>query len=410
MQHLSQTSMGTYERCPQMWKLQYVDGHPTKPNRFLNLGSAVHAALETFYQRRISAPAKLDEMIEAFEAEIDPAAYANEGERERARADGLQMIREFHALHAPGFRPALLVEGMLRFELGGVPVVAKIDRVDKIERRDTADRLDKIDRTEGRDGPGGGPVRIVDYKSGFKPPLLDQVRHSDQLTLYQVAVETVLGLEVESVGLYHVPSQTLFEVSAHGPERVAELRRRVVRIAGSIERGEFEPRPGRRCDWCDFKAWCPAWAHEHPESWQQEPLPPIASHAEAGRLADRYGEIKDRIRGLEAELGEVREPLERFFAATGERAAAGDRFRVRAAHCTGYRFDAGALRALLEPAGLWEKVLVPDWRAEEGLLEDPDLPAEIKLRMEEMAEREEGWTFRYRPLEITPEEAGGRVR
>ncbi|MHC4711594.1 MAG: PD-(D/E)XK nuclease family protein, partial [Planctomycetota bacterium] len=54
MQHLSQTSMGTYERCPQMWKLKYIDGHPTKPNRFLNLGSAVHVALETFYQRRIS--------------------------------------------------------------------------------------------------------------------------------------------------------------------------------------------------------------------------------------------------------------------------------------------------------------------------------------------------------------------
>ena len=100
MQHLSQTSMGTYERCPQMWKLKYVDGHPTKPNRFLNLGSAVHVALETFYQRRISGPATLDEMMEAFEAEIDPAAYADEEELGRARADGLQMIREFHAANA----------------------------------------------------------------------------------------------------------------------------------------------------------------------------------------------------------------------------------------------------------------------------------------------------------------------
>jgi putative RecB family exonuclease len=393
MQHLSQTSMGTYERCPQMWKLKYVDGHPSKPNRFLNLGSAVHVALETFYQRRISEPASLDEMIEAFEAEIDPAAYANEEEQERARADGLQMIREFHAAHAPGFRPALLVEGVLHFELEGVPVVAKIDRVDKL------------------DGSGNGTagkrprVRIVDYKSGFKAPTLDGVRRSDQLTLYQVAVETMLGLEVEAVGLYHVPSQTLFEVPAHGPERVDELRRRVVRVARAIERAEFEPRPGRRCDWCDYRAWCPAWAHEYPENWEQEPLPPVPSHVDAGRLADRYGEIKDAIRTLESELKEVREPLERFFSATGERTAAGDRYRVKATFCTGYRFDDEDLRAILEPAGVWGKVLIPDWRAEDALLTDPDVPDEIRLRMEEMAEAEESWTFHYRRVEATPEAA-----
>lgn len=377
MHPLSQTSMGTYERCPQKWKLEYIDGLPTRPNRFMNLGSAVHAALEAFYRGRISAPASLEEMIEAFEAEIDPAAYADEGELARARADGLRMVREFHALHAPDFRPALLVESLLRFEIEGVPVVAKIDRVDKVD----------------------GSVRIVDYKSGFRVPVLDRVRSSDQLTLYQVAVESALGLEVESVGLYHVPSQTLFEVPAHGLERKDEVRRRVVRIARAIEREEYEPRPGRQCDWCDFKPWCPAWAEEYPENWAQEPLPPVPSHDEAGQLADRYGEAKEAIRALEAELQAVRDPLERYFAATGERAAAGDHYRVRASRCVSYRFEADALRAVLEPAGLWEKVLVPDWRAEEAMLADPYVPARIRLRMEEMARSEQGWTLHYGPAD-----------
>ncbi|UCG75954.1 MAG: PD-(D/E)XK nuclease family protein [Gemmatimonadota bacterium] len=375
MRYLSQTGMGTYERCPQKWKLHYIDGHPTKPNRFLNLGSAVHAALEAFYQGRIAEPAKLDEMIAAFEAELEPAAYANAEESAAARADGLRMIRAFHAAHAPQFRPALLVEDLLRFELDGVPVVAKIDRVDKLD----------------------GTVRIVDYKSGFRPPRLDEVRQSEQLTLYQVAVERVLGLEVAAVGLYHVPSQTLFEVPAHGPERVEALRRRVLRVARGIEQADFEPRPGRHCSWCDFRESCPAWAHEYPENWEQTPLPPTPSHAEASRLADRFGELKDRIRDLESELADFRAPLEEFFRITGERVAAGDRYAVRATPGLGYRFDDAALRALLEPAGLWEKVLVPDWRAEESLLADPDVPAEIRARMERLAQVEEGWTFRYGP-------------
>jgi CRISPR/Cas system-associated exonuclease Cas4 (RecB family) len=375
--------MGTYERCPQMWKLQYVDRCPTKPNRFLNLGSAVHVALEAFYQRRISEPATLEEMIESFEAEIDPAAYQTDEELQRARADGLQMIRDFHAAHAPGFRPALLVEGLIKFELDGILLVAKLDRVDKVD----------------------GSARIVDYKSGFRVPLIDQVRQSPQLTLYQVAVESALGLKVEAVGLYHVPSQTLFEVPAHGPEQVEALRRRVRTVARAIEQEEFEPRPGRRCDWCDFKEWCPAWAHEYPQNWEQEPLPPAPSHAEAAQLADRYGEIKDEIRTLERQLKEAREPLEKFFGATGERTVAGDRYRVKATHCVGHRFDDDALRQLLEPAGLWEKVLVPDWRAEEGLLTDPDIPADVRLRMEAMAETEESWTFHYREINGEAENA-----
>ena len=100
---------------------------------------------------------------------------------------------------------------------------------------------------------------------------------------------------------------------------------------------------------------------------------------------------------LESELKEAREPLERFFGATGERTAAGDRYRVKATFCTGYRFDDEELRPLLESAGLWEKVLIPDWRAEEALLADPDVPAEIRLRMEEMADTEEGWTLSLPP-------------
>lgn len=389
MRRLSQTSMSTYETCPQKWKLQYVDGRPTKSNRFMNLGSAVHAALECFYQRRVSEPATLDEMIQAFEAEIDPAAYTSDEERERARADGLQMIRDFRAAHAPGFRPALLVEGMIRFELDGVPLVAKIDRVDKLTGQGNG---------QGSNA-GRSPVRIVDYKSGFKAPQLEEVRKNPQLTLYQVAVESALGLKVEAVGLYHVPSQTLFEVPAHGPEQVDALRGRVLRVARGIELEEFEPRPGRCCEWCDFKAWCPAWAHEYPENWVQEPLPPTPTHEEAASLAERYGAIKDEIRALGGALQEVREPLERFFAATGERSADGERYRVSGSLGRSRCFDHEELRRLLEPEGLWERVLAPDWHAAEALLDDPSLPAELRARLEQLADTKESWTIRYRRKE-----------
>ncbi|MFQ5690769.1 MAG: RecB family exonuclease [Gemmatimonadota bacterium] len=372
---LSPTAIGMYLRCPQQWKLRYVDRRPQPPRPYLNLGTAVHAALQAFYEGRLTAPASLEEMEAAFEASFDPAAYPTDEERARRHADGLRMVRDFHALHAPEFRPALQVELGLRFECGGVRC------------RGIADRIDKLD-------PEG--VRIVDYKTGGKLTL-DRARESDQLTLYQMGVEQALGLAVRSVGLYHVPSQTLFEVPGRDEARIREVEARVRAVARGIEREEFEPAPGAHCDWCDFRPWCPAYADEYPENWTQEPLPPAPTHQEAARLADRYGRLKREVKERDDELAEIRARLERFFDATGERTVAGETFQVRAKRTVDYRFDPDELRAVLEPAGLWERVLRPDWRAGQRLLEDPEIPEEVRERLRELARERAGWTLRARP-------------
>ena len=60
--------------------------------------------------------------------------------------------------------------------------------------------------------------------------------------------------------------------------------RKVEAIWAAIEEarrtGVFEPNPGRQCDWCAFKAHCPAWGGE------LLPMPPPPSRwspAQAGR-------------------------------------------------------------------------------------------------------------------------------
>lgn len=146
MRRLSATSLETYLRCPQQWKLKYVDGLEEAPKPFFNLGSAVHAALETMFDRRVAEPAPLEEVLESFREEFDSDAYPTEEERERRRADGLRMVREFWEKHAGGdFRPPLAVEKRLDFEVEGVPFVGFVDRIDKVD---------------------DDHVRVVDYKTG----------------------------------------------------------------------------------------------------------------------------------------------------------------------------------------------------------------------------------------------------
>ena len=44
-------------------------------------------------------------------------------------------------------------------------------------------------------------------------------------------------------------------------------------------------------------------------------------------------------------------------------------------------------------------MLAPDWHAAEALLDDPSLPAELRARLEQLADTKESWTIRYRRKE-----------
>ncbi len=379
MRRLSSSSLKMYRRCPQQWKLKYVDHLPEAPKPFFNLGTAVHAALEAFYRGRVAGPPPLDEVLAAFREAFDPDAYPTEEETERRRADGLAMTRAFYEKHAAGFRPALAVEKHLFFEVEGVAFTGYVDRIDKL---------------------GEARIGIVDYKTGGSFDL-DRVKTEPQLTLYQIGTEQKFGMDVGRLALYHVPSQTPFQVERHGEEQVERVRGMVREAARGIEAGAFEPRPGHHCRWCDFQPFCPAFADEYPENWLQEPSPPAPTHAEAAALADRYGKLKAREKELSRELAEVRERLEAFFEATGERAASGAGYRVKASRKEEWRIgDDEALRELLEPLGLWERVLTTrvDWRRKAALAEDADLPEEVREACRELASRKVTW--RLTPVEV----------
>ena len=383
MRRLSASSLKTYLRCPQQWKLKYVDRLPEEKKPFFNLGKAVHAALEAVYDRRVAAPAPLDEALAAFEEAFDPEAYASEEEAGRNRADGRRMVEDFHAKHAQGFEPALAVEKRLDFEVEGVPFVGYVDRIDKVD---------------------DGRIRVVDYKTGGSFDL-DRVRTDRQLTLYQMGCEQKLGMEVDALTLYHVPSQTPFEVPRHPAEREEAVREDVRRAARGIEGEAFEPDPGHYCDWCDFRSHCPAFADEFPENWQQEPPPPAPSHDEAARLADRLGELRERKGELREEISGVEEELRRFFEETGERAVRGEMWRVKASRRESWRIDDdAALREVLEPAGLWDRVLKVNWRKKASLVEDAELPEEVRESVRELARRKVGW--RFHASEVPPPDEG----
>jgi len=375
MRRLSQTAIRTYRTCPQQWKQIYMDGRKVPPAPPLTLGSAVHTGLETFYRKRVSGPAPLTEVLAAFEDELDAAAFDDPTGLETARAEGRAMLERYYARHAPDFRPALDVELALKYDVDGVPMISILDHVAKSDD----DRL-----------------RIRDYKTGrfFGP---EEAESSDQLTLYQIAAEDRLGIEVEALSLYHVPSLTEWTVPRRTKAEVDAVRAVVSGTAAEIERGAFEPRPGRHCAWCHAKPWCPAFADQFPENWAQEPAPPAPRHAEASAFADALGEVRELRKELDAQARDLQDRLVAYFEATGERAVAGERYRVTASVGERFQCDDEALRSILEPAGLWDLVLAPAWHLKAKVADDPAVPSSLRAEIERAGERRPSWTLRHAP-------------
>ncbi|MGW8282557.1 MAG: RecB family exonuclease, partial [Gemmatimonadota bacterium] len=218
------------------------------------------------------------------------------------------MLESWCRKHSADFQPAMAVELALHFSIEEVPMISILDRVDVTD---------------------GGGLRITDYKTG-RFFLKDKAKESEQLTLYQIAAESNLEREVESLALVHVPSDTEWRVPRRSPEEVESVRRTVLETARAIEREQYEPRVGRHCTWCGVKPWCPAFADEYPDNWSGPAEPGVPSAADAARLADALGEAQDLKKETEERIRSLQEQLISWFNATGQRAVAGSAFRVQA--------------------------------------------------------------------------------
>jgi putative RecB family exonuclease len=63
-------------------------------------------------------------------------------------------------------------------------------------------------------------------------------------------------------------------------------------ISEARRTGDFEPSPGRQCDWCSFKAHCPAWGGQ----LLPMPAPPSRWVRLQKRLRRRWRRVRRRLR------------------------------------------------------------------------------------------------------------------
>jgi putative RecB family exonuclease len=356
---LSYSSIDTYETCPAKFKFAYEDRLPRHPSPALSFGDSLHRALQCFHNRPVPLPPAREELMEMLDAVWVSDGYRDASEERTYRDHARQVLVQYHVENVERYRIPVALEFRFTIEIEGVQVNGMIDRMDRL--------------------PGGG-YEIIDYKTNRRLPPLSRVERDLQLSIYHLAAREVWGIDPERLTLYYLlPGQRM--TTSRTPEDVDELRARIATVAERIGAGKFEPRENPLCDWCDYQALCPIFRHRF-EREDGDPTPRMTE------LVDEWIGLKRRGREVYRRIDELVALINAFCEEHGYRrlygsdGAAVDR---RPQHVT--QPDEEALRRVLEPLGLWERVLSVDTKKLNDLVERRRLAPEVEDAI--LASREE---------------------
>ncbi|MFH1650973.1 MAG: PD-(D/E)XK nuclease family protein [Chloroflexota bacterium] len=348
---MSFTQISLYQRCPLLYKLQYVDGFKPAPRGYFSFGSTMHHCLEYFYKVSTPPAPPLAKLLEVYDRNWLSAGYTSAEEEEGYRELGREILTRFWETHHKAFRLPLALEKMFYIDIDGVKLRGFIDRADKLD---------------------SGGIEIVDYKTSRELYTNDSLANDLQLTIYQLAAEQMWSLPVERLTLYHLRSNTACSCPPRGPAPLAAARQLIREVADNIAGQRFLPRESAFCP-CEFPRECPHYRHQYLTE-----APETSAGRDARESVEEYARLHGEIKEREKRLGEIREELIRFCEEGSLNRVFGSE------HCIDYSmversgFVEDAVRELLEPMGLWARVLRLDPSLIKEMLADEEIPPQVR--------------------------------
>ncbi len=380
----SHSRLETYENCPRLYKLQYIDKIEIEETESVEafLGSRVHEALEKLYKDvRMTKIPTLDEILEFYEKAWDEnwhdgvnivrKDYTPENYRELGR----RCISEYYGKYYPFDESrTIAVEHVVFFPLDN-------DRNYWI--RGVIDRL-----SVAKDGT----YEIHDYKTSGRLPTQEQVDSDRQLALYHIAIKRMWPdvKQIELVWHYLVFGKEMR--SRRSADDLAKLKQEVMELIKKIENDtEFRPKESALCDWCAYPEYCPAKKHITMTS----KLPVNDYLKEPGVvLVNKFAELQRHKKEIEEEMDKVREALINYAKENDVEVIKGSDHRVLVRFYKNLAFPTKDhphrhdLEDLVRSLGLWERVSVLSPVSLAKLVESGQLDDEVVAKLSDLAVEE----------------------
>jgi len=357
MKPLSYTQISLYQSCPLCYKLQYIDGLKPKDKGYFSFGTTMHECAEYFFKIKVPPPPLLDELLQFYEQDWHSEGYESAEEEANYKAYGREILAKFWEIQSSDFRMPIAVEWMFNIDIEGVKLRGFIDRVDKLD---------------------SGGLSIVDYKTDKELFTKGDLEKNLQLTLYQLAVEQSWYLPVERLTLYHFRSNTPCSCQPRGEAQLEEARSLVLAVAEGIEEERFPAIESGRCP-CDFAEHCPYYRQKLvPEPEETDILGGMA----VAEAIERYVSLQSETKEQQLQFDEIKQMIIDFCQAEGLNRVYGREHAITYKLVERAGFSEDEVRALLEPEGLWERVLSLDQSRLRQLVADEAVVRDIRHKLE----------------------------
>jgi RecB family exonuclease len=397
---LSFSSISSYQNCPLSYKFSYLDKLPRKRSPQLSFGSSIHTALAYLYNVSLPKPPPLEDVLNHLEKVWERDGYQDETEEKLYLEDAKRILTNFYHTNVGDFRVPVALEQKFKVKMDGYTLAGIIDKMDKL--------------------PGGG-YEIIDYKTSRRLPPKSRVDEDLQLSIYHLAAQEVWGIEPEKLTLYFViPNQKMS--TSRTKKDIEGIKEIIQETIEDIQSQKFEARENPLCPWCDFQAHCPLYKHKFLKEAPPDFVPkdsPSGSETPPGvetspreelettdtqieEVVNEYVGLKNQSRQINERLDELQMMIHGYCESHGLSRLYSDKGIVSRSQRIIASYNTEKLREILEPLGLWEKVLKVDAKSLKEILESDVLEEEVK-RMIETAKEVEEITYALYVREIQKE-------
>jgi putative RecB family exonuclease len=245
---LSPSKVSSFKSCALAFRFSAIDKLPEPPSPSMVKGTLVHRALELLFWEELAGKrtpaAAMDRLRRAWlEMQEDPEFVSlelskeDEGEFYTAAAG---LLDNYFGIEDPNAVHVLGTELYLEAQIGAMRLRGIIDRLDLLP---------------------DGELRVVDYKTGRAANAAYDNSRLGGVQFYAFLCEQVLGRRPAQIQLLHL-AEPVAIISTPTEQTTRGLEQRALAVWTAIERAcereDFRPKPSGLCDYCAYKAYCPA--------------------------------------------------------------------------------------------------------------------------------------------------------
>jgi putative RecB family exonuclease len=244
---LSPSSCSSFKECPLAFRFSYLERLPEPPTPWTTKGTLVHRALELLLDRPADERTLDAALADLAAARVELAPHPDFAELDltdeewvRFDAESEALVQKYFQLEDPRAVKPIGLELKLEADLGRTRLRGIIDRLE----------LDE-----------DGEFVVTDYKTGSVPSELWEAKSLAGVHIYALLCERMLGRRPARVQLYYLSKPEAI-IATPTDQSIRGVERRTTAlhdaIAQACSRDDFRPRPGRLCNFCTFKPYCPA--------------------------------------------------------------------------------------------------------------------------------------------------------